>query len=89
MRIPPGELAFARAKDFDNPMEIVKVEPLAGGLTPFPRAEAGEYNIDGFDMGSAFDRGGEEGSRTPHYLLNHRRGIAGRYETPLRMFRFA
>lgn len=38
------------AKDFCNPMQIVKVEPLAKINAIFSeRAGTGEYNIDGFD----------------------------------------
>lgn len=47
------------AKDFYNPMQIVKVEPLAKINAIFSeRAGAGEYNIDGFDTG---EREGGEG----------------------------
>lgn len=39
------------AKDFCNPMQIVKVEPLAKINAIFSeRTGTGEYNIDGFDM---------------------------------------
>lgn len=47
------------AKDFCNPMQIVKVEPLAKINAIFSeRTGTGEYNIDGFDT-----RRGEGGRR--------------------------
>lgn len=70
-----------RAKGFpDNLMQIVKVEPLAGTnvvLRGSVRRRV-EYNIDGFDMGlTAFDWPDRARVWTPHYLLNHRREVAG------------
>lgn len=76
------------AKDFCNPMQIVKVEPLAEINAIFSVREcAAEYNIDGFDtrrrrgysIGVPGVARGEMALATPHYLLNYRRGIVNRY----------
>jgi len=63
------------AKDFCNPMQIVKVDPLAKINAIFSeRAGTGEYNIDGFDTreeGEGKDvrlKRGEEGSHPSLFI---------------------